>query len=110
MELYRPTGSVGFSPREIEVVRRVAPDVGAALKFAALRARAQTEAVDETTPGVLVIDQQGHVSATPGVESLLAELGELHPRWREGEHLPTAVQVVLSALRQSLAVGTDTQH
>jgi hypothetical protein len=105
MELDRTTRSAGFSQREIEVVRRVAPDVGAALKFAALRARAQTEAVDETAPGVLIVDQRGHVSGTPGVEALLTEVGDLHPLWREVEHLPVAVLVVLSALRQSLTEG-----
>lgn len=109
MELYRTTRSAGFSPREIEVVRRVAPDVGAALKFAALQAHAQTEAVDETTPGVLIVDEQGHVSDTPGVEALLAELGELHPLWRDVENLPVAVQVVLRALHQSLAAGMGGQ-
>jgi DNA-binding CsgD family transcriptional regulator len=110
MELYRGTGSAGFTSREIEVVRRVAPDVGAGLKFAALRARAQAEEIDETTPGVLVVDQLGHVSGTPGVETLLGELDELHPLWRDAQHLPVAVQVVLRALRESLAAAPGTEH
>jgi DNA-binding CsgD family transcriptional regulator len=107
MELYREVGSPSFSPREVEIVRRIAPDVGAGLKFAALRSRAMSDVVDDTTPGVLVIDQKGHVSATPVAEMLLADLDDLHPLWRDGAHLPTAVQVLLSALQHALGTGTS---
>jgi DNA-binding CsgD family transcriptional regulator len=102
MELYREAGSSSFSPREVEIVRRIALEVGAGLKFAALRSRAMTNEVDNTTPGVLVIDEKGHVSATPAAEMQLADLDDLHALWRDGTHLPTAVQVLLSALQRSL--------
>lgn len=101
MELYRGAGSPSFSPREVEIVRRIAPDVGAGLKFAALRSRAMSDVVDDTTPGVLVIDPKGHVSATPAAAMLLADLDDLHPLWRDGAHLPTAVHVLLGALQRS---------
>jgi DNA-binding CsgD family transcriptional regulator len=109
MELYRATGSTGFSSREIDVVRRVAPDVGAGLKFAALHARALAEEADATTPGVLVVDQQGRVTGTPGAETFLAELGAQQHLWRDVDHLPIAVQVVLRALQQSLASGPGSE-
>jgi DNA-binding CsgD family transcriptional regulator len=102
MELYREVGSSSFSPREVEIIRRIAPDVGAGLKFAALRSRAMSDEGVDTIPGVLVIDQKGHVSATPAAEMLLADLDDLHPLWRDGTYLPTAVQVLLSALQRSL--------
>jgi DNA-binding CsgD family transcriptional regulator len=108
MDFYRGRGSAAFSSREIEIIRRLAPSVGAGLKIAALRARGLAdEPIDDMTPGVLVIDQQGHVTGTRAAEMLLAELDELHPRWRDGNHLPVAVQVVLNALRWSLDAGPE---
>ncbi len=103
MELYRATGDPEFSTREIDLLQRLAPDIGAGLKFAALRARAATPEPDATTPGVLIFDAHGRVTSTPSTEALLGDLGDLHPRWREGAHLPAAVQVVLRALGESLA-------
>lgn len=106
MELYRESGSPGFSPAELDILRRIAPEVGAGLKFAALRSGGRaSDAMDDTTPGVLVIDQRGHVTGTPAAERLLQEFGDFHPRWRDASHLPVAVQVVLSALNWSL--GAD---
>jgi DNA-binding CsgD family transcriptional regulator len=102
MELYRTMGSPGFSAREVDVVRRVAPDVGAGLKFAALRNRALSPDADDTTPGVLVVDQLGRVSGTAAAEELLTEFGDREALGHDVEHLPTAVQVVLRALQRSL--------
>ena len=103
MELYRGTGDHDFSPRELDLLQRLAPEIGAGLKFAALRTRATTAEPDSSTPGVLIFDAQGRATSTPSAESLLSDLGDLHPNWREGTHLPTAVQVVLRALDESLA-------
>ena len=103
MELYRGTGDPEFSPREIDLLQRLAPDIGAGLKFAALRTRAATNEPDASTPGVLIFDAHGRATSTPSAEALLSDLGDLHPRWREGVNLPTAVQVVLRALGESLA-------
>ena len=102
MELYREFGSPGFSDAEMDVLRRIAPEVGAGLKFAALRARGQeSNTNDDATPGVLVIDQHGHVSATSAAERLLQDFTDFQPRWRMAQHLPVAIQVVLSVLRGS---------
>lgn len=79
MELYRATGDPEFSTREIDLLQRLAPDIGAGLKFAALRARAATPEPDATTPGVLIFDAHGRVTSTPSTEALLGDLGDLHP-------------------------------
>jgi DNA-binding NarL/FixJ family response regulator len=102
MELYRAIGSPSFSTREVDILRRVAPDVGAGLKVAALRNRALSPDADDTTPGVLVVDQLGRVSGTPAAEELLADLGDPQAHGHDVDHLPTAVQVILRALQRSL--------
>jgi DNA-binding CsgD family transcriptional regulator len=106
MELYRSMGSPGFSTREIGILDRIAPLVGAGLKFAALRSQSMDLDVNESMPGVLVVDAGGNVSGTPSAEALLQELGDLHPHWREADHAPVAVQVVLGALHRSLMTDT----
>lgn len=109
IELYRATDSPAFSPEQIDLVRRISPLVGAGIKAAALRARAQQPAASgEDVPGVIVIDQLRRVvSATPVAERLLAELDPLAGHWRTGAALPVAVQVVLGMLDQSLTPGRD---
>jgi DNA-binding CsgD family transcriptional regulator len=106
MELYRSTGSSPFSPGELEIISRIAPDVGAGLRFAALRSRALAEESDDSTPGVLVIDEHERVAHTSAAEKLLADLGDSQFDWPDAQCLPTAVHVVLSALRQSLTAGS----
>lgn len=103
IEIYREVGAPGFTDREIGLIRRVAPMIGSGLKAAALQARAATGETGENAPGVLVFDAHGQVTATDAAERLLAELGDLHPRWREGRELPVPVLVVLAALRQALS-------
>ncbi len=103
IELYRETGRPAFTEREIDLMRRVAPDVGAGLKAAALRAQSVAAGAGEQAPGVLVIDPKGRVTTTGSAERLLSELAELQPGWRDRGDLPVAVQVVLGALRQTLA-------
>jgi DNA-binding CsgD family transcriptional regulator len=107
MELYRDTGSPAFSPRELALIRRVAPDVGVGLRVAALQARGETETPSDTTPGVLVIDRAGRVTATPAAERFLSDLGDPGHGWRAGHDLPIAIHVVLGALRQTLAPESD---
>lgn len=70
MGLARGTGDLSFGEREVDLVKRVAPHVGAGLKAAALRSRAAT--ADQGTgdvPGVLTLDRFGNVvSHTPSAE------------------------------------------
>jgi DNA-binding CsgD family transcriptional regulator len=107
IELYRELGSPGFSMSEVALVRRIAPEVGSGLKVAALRARAASDDARDSAPGVLIIGQDGSVSATPVAERLLAGLGDLAANWRQGDELPVPVQVVLRALAQALAPASS---
>ena len=107
IELYREMGSPGFSTTEVALVRRIAPEVGAGLKVAALRARAASDDASDSAPGVLIIGQDGSVSATPVAERLLAGLGDLATSWRPGDELPVPMQVVLRALAQTLAPASN---
>lgn len=102
MELYRETGSPAFSLSELEMIRHIALEVGAGLRFAALRAQSANDGASDNSPGVLVIDHLGRVTSTPTAERMLSELGHLHPRWREQGDLPVSVHVVLGALHQTL--------
>lgn len=105
IELYREFGSPGFSRQEIELVQRIAPNVGSGLRFAALRAAGDVTETDQSTPGVVVIDERGEVTFTAAAGSLLSDLHGQDAPWRESDGLPVSVQVVLGALRQTLAPG-----
>ncbi|MGH8574262.1 MAG: hypothetical protein ACREX8_17050, partial [Gammaproteobacteria bacterium] len=110
IELYREIGSPGFSAAEVELVRRIAPDVGAGLKVAALRSRAASDDAGDNAPGMLIIGQDGSVTSTPAAERLLAGLGDLDANWRQGGELPIPVQVVLRALTQTLAPASSNER
>lgn len=110
MDLIRGADTPDFSRREISLLRRVAPHVGAGLKAAALRKMAGAErdgAGSATIPGVLNLDREGRVvSNTPAAERLLADLEDLHPGWRESSP-PIPVKMVAGALRRSLDPASD---
>jgi DNA-binding CsgD family transcriptional regulator len=106
---YRAAGSPPFSPEEVALVQRVAPDIAAGLRHAALRARAAPEAEDEAAPGVLIVDARGRVTATAASERLLAGLGELPPGWRESGELPIPVRVILAALESASTSSMDAE-
>jgi DNA-binding CsgD family transcriptional regulator len=106
LHLTREDGRADFTARELDLLRRLAPHLGAGLKAGALRARA--EAPGDDGPAVLIFDQRGRViSATPAATPLLAELGPLDPGWRSGLALPVPVKVVLGALERALAPASD---
>jgi DNA-binding CsgD family transcriptional regulator/GAF domain-containing protein len=111
MDLIREAGRPDFSPREVELVRRVAPHVGAGLKVAALRSRAiavPADPVGSDVPGVLTLDRFGRVvSSTPAAERYLAELCDRDPIGRGGRALPVAVRMVGGALDQAVAPAAD---
>jgi DNA-binding CsgD family transcriptional regulator len=92
-----------FSDREVALVGRLAPHLGAGLRAAILRARADEVPEAEGAPGVLVLNGRGEVvQHTPPAERWMRELGELGPGWREGRGLPDAVWAALGALREAL--------
>jgi DNA-binding CsgD family transcriptional regulator len=96
-------GRPDFSPREVALMRRIAPHVGAGLKAAALRSQASPEDNGDGAPGVLVLDWRGWVlHYTGAAERWLRDLGDLGPGWREGDGLPAAVWSAVGALRRAL--------
>ena len=103
----REAGDTNFGAREVALMKRIAPHLGAGLKAAALGERATTQQLADDTPGVLTLDPLGNVvSHTPSAEHWLTDLEELDPAWREGV-LPVAVRMLREVLRQSLDPASD---
>jgi DNA-binding CsgD family transcriptional regulator len=99
----REKGRPDFSLREVALMRRISPHLGAGLKAAVLRARAAVEDGGDNAPGVLVLDRRGGVSHyTAAAERWLKDLGDLGPGWQEGEGLPLVVWSSVGALRRTL--------
>ena len=115
----RERGRPDFSPREVALMRRIAPHLGAGLKVAVLHSQASPEdngdgAPGEApreapreapgeAPGVLVLDQRGWVlHYTAAAERWLRDLGDLGPGWREGDSLPAVIWSAVGALRRAL--------
>jgi DNA-binding CsgD family transcriptional regulator len=108
VDLAREHGRPDFSAREVTLLRRIAPHLGAGLKAAVLRSQASTETNSDRALGVLILDNRGRVLYhTPGAERCLADLGDLGPGWQEGDGLPMAVWAVMGALRRALKSETE---
>ncbi len=104
----RERGRPDFSPREVALMRRIAPHLGASLKAAALRSQASPEDNDDGAPGVLVLDRQGWVlHYTAAAERWLRDIGDLGLGWREGDGLPVVVWSAVGALRRALRPHTE---
>jgi DNA-binding CsgD family transcriptional regulator len=104
----RERGRSDFSPREVALLRRIAPHLGAGLKAAVLRSLASLEANADGVPGVLVLDPRGRVlHYTAAAERWLRDLGNLGPGWQEGDGIPMAVWTVVGALRRALKPETE---
>jgi DNA-binding CsgD family transcriptional regulator len=108
INLIRERGRVDFDAREVALLRRLAPHIGAGLQTAALRALATAKPEAESVPGVLVLDARGRVAQyTEAAEHYLRELDDLGPDWRDGCTLPAPVWVVVGALKRALAPETE---
>ena len=109
MDLVRGAGGPDFGPREVTLLRRVAPHLANGLKVAALRAQAApAEGGGVDAPGVLTLDHKGRVvQHTPAAERWLQELEDLGPGWREWDGLPRAVRTVALSLRRTLSPERD---
>src|SRR5215208_707775 len=104
MDLVRESGSPDFKPREANLLRRIAPQLGNGLKMAALRVQTPVEESATDVPGVLTLDYRGRVvQHTPAAERWLRDLEDLDPGWRERGHLPRAVLMVVLSLRRTLS-------
>ena len=101
--LMRERGRPNFDAREVALLQRLAPHLGAGLQAAALRTRATTAPEADSAPGVLVLDDRGRVvQHTAAAERWLRELDDLGPDWLEGGGLPAPVRTVFGALRRAL--------
>jgi DNA-binding CsgD family transcriptional regulator len=108
MELSRERGRPDFSDREVALIRRLAPHLGAGLKAAALRTQAPPEEDGDGVSGVLTLDHRGRViQHTRAAKRWLQEMGKIGPGWRHGDDLPAAIYAVVAALRHTLNLETD---
>jgi hypothetical protein len=104
----RERGRPDFSPREVNLLRRIASHLGAGFKAAVLRSQCFSEDNGDRDVGVLVLDQRGWVlHYTAAAERWLRELGDLGPGWREGDGLPAAMWSAVGALRRALKPQTE---
>lgn len=112
MDLMRGAESSDFTAREVGLMKRIAPHVGAGLKLAALRSRATTDRDGPDSggpgvPGVLTLDRAGRIVAhTPAARRWLEDLEDLHPAWRESDP-PVPVRMVAGALRRAVSPASD---
>ena len=102
LDLIRRADRPDFGPREVRLLRRVAPHVGAGLKAAALRAPGGGRGDGPAAPGVLTLAPDGRVLSATAAALWLADLEDLHPAWRDGAP-PVPVRMVAGALRRALA-------
>jgi DNA-binding CsgD family transcriptional regulator len=107
--LLKERGSPDFDAREVRLLRRIVPHLGAGLRASVLLSQATLPGFNgDDAPGVLVLDHLGRVvEHTQAAKRYLEELGDLGPGWREGEGLPVALWMVVGALRRALEPRTD---
>lgn len=108
MDLIRCAGDRDFAPHEMTLLRRVAPAIGAGLKYAALRREATIGTGGSEAPGVLALDPGGRLSfCTPTARRWLDDLGGFS-RATSRDQLPIAVRMVVTALERSLSPRSET--
>lgn len=106
--LTREKGRPDFESREVAFLRRTVPHLGAGLRAATLHQELHDDQIGDDVAGVLVLDHRGVVvQHNAAAERRLRELGELDPRWRDGEGLPPPIWAVLGALTRALRPDTD---
>ena len=104
--LSREKGRPDFTAREVALMRRVAPHLGAGLRAATLQQELHDQDSDDAA-GVLVLDGRGTVvQHNAAAERRLRELGDLGERWQEGDGLPAPIWTVLGALKRALRPET----
>ena len=108
ISLIRERGRPDFDTREVELLQRVIPHLSTGLKAAILCQEAAAEPGGHNVPGVLVLDDRGHiVQHTEAAERWLRDLGDLGGGWLEGDGLPASVWIVAGALKKALKPRTD---
>jgi DNA-binding CsgD family transcriptional regulator len=113
--IVREQGLPDFDEREVGLIGRIAPHLGAGLRTAVLREQARRPELEgsEEAPGVLILDSSGRVvQSTAAAVRWLRELND-EPLWfdaakaAEEGGLPTAVMAVVGALQRALRPQTD---
>jgi DNA-binding CsgD family transcriptional regulator len=110
MELEREHGRPDFNDREVALISRLAPHLGAGLKAATLRqeARVGDNGAADGAAGILVFDSRGQlVQRTAAAGYWLRELNDRGEGWQEGGRLPVPVLMVVGALRRALRPEKD---
>jgi len=106
--LSREKGRPDFAAREVALMRRIAPHLGAGLRAATLQQELHDDQESDDAAGVMVLDGRGTVvQHNAAAERRLRELGDLGARWQEGEGLPAPIWTVLGALKGALNPETD---
>jgi DNA-binding CsgD family transcriptional regulator len=106
--LIRARGDPDFEARELGLLRRIVPHLGAGLRASALVSQATHAEPNDDGPGILVLDHHWRViEYTPAARRYLEDLGDLGPDWQEGGSLPEAVWMVMGALQKALRPQTD---
>jgi DNA-binding CsgD family transcriptional regulator len=106
--LIRERGDPDFEARELGLLRRIVPHLGAGLRASALVSQATHAEPNDDGPGILVLDHHWRViEYTPAARRYLEDLGDLGPDWQEGGSLPEAVWMVMGALQKALRPQTD---
>jgi DNA-binding CsgD family transcriptional regulator len=97
--MYREPGRTGFSPGEAEFMHRIEKLMAIGLQRGLITADLTGPERSDPSSAVLIFDQHGEVvSATPGAEQRMVELGG--DLWSQ---LPFSVAAVVSAARTQLA-------
>jgi DNA-binding CsgD family transcriptional regulator len=105
--LTREAGEPDFGGKEVALLERVAPHVGAGLRAAALRSRATNGQRGPDVPGVITLDRAGSVLFyTPSAERLLSEVEDLRPAWHRAG-APVPVGMAARALSRALNPASD---
>jgi DNA-binding CsgD family transcriptional regulator len=106
MCLHRELSAPGFSPAEVDLLRRVGPHLAEGLRTALLLATPNSEADDESPGLVLLSDDLVLIAMTPAAERWLEELVD-RPRAAELPQSILAVAARLQALEGAGKGGPD---
>lgn len=105
--LFRERGQRDFTAREVALISRLTPHLAAGLRASVLCAQI-LPAPTSDGPGVLVLNDSGQVvQYTASAEHWLREMDDLGPGWQEGQGLPSAIWLVVGALRHALNPATE---
>jgi DNA-binding CsgD family transcriptional regulator/GAF domain-containing protein len=98
MCLHRGDSPGGFSAREVDLVRQLAPHLAEALRRAVL-AQTAFDRPDAEGPGVLVLDENlSVVSTNPAADAWLGELDDAE--WTRRARLPVAIAAAVAQIAQ----------